>query len=216
MVELGSCHTAAEDVDFFMEHGYLVVKQAFSREQATEFTKDMWTRLGLDPHDQSTWPVDRDRIHMPYHKQEPVATFAPRVSPPCKLRLCSGLRFLSLFLVRSPLPEIARSLFLFHSTPRLCTSAPAAAPCVLLCCALGPRLPSANFLISLYLFPPFILRPRPSRRSSHDRKLMGHVASRRLAIQSLPQTLRLRLRLCIRGHNIKNVPPPNVCDGMTD
>ncbi|PIL22977.1 hypothetical protein GSI_15674 [Ganoderma sinense ZZ0214-1] len=79
MVELGSCHTAAEDVDFFMEHGYLVVKQAFSREQAAEFTKDMWTRLGLDPHDQSTWPVDRARIHMPYHKQEPVATFAPRV-----------------------------------------------------------------------------------------------------------------------------------------
>ncbi|KAI1794753.1 hypothetical protein LXA43DRAFT_994087 [Ganoderma leucocontextum] len=77
--KMGSCHTAAEDVEFFMENGYLVVKQAFSRERAAEFTKDMWTRLGLDPHDQSTWPVDRDRIHMPYHKLEPVATFAPRV-----------------------------------------------------------------------------------------------------------------------------------------
>ena len=70
-----------------MENGYLVVKQAFSKEKAAEFTKDMWVRLGLDPSDPSTW--DRERIHMPWHKREPVATFAPRVSvrpvsrPPC-------------------------------------------------------------------------------------------------------------------------------------
>ncbi|TBU23269.1 hypothetical protein BD311DRAFT_92050 [Dichomitus squalens] len=72
-------HLTPEEVDFFMENGYLIVKQAFSREKAAEFTKDMWVRLGMDPDDQSTWPVDRDRIHMPWHKREPVATFAPRV-----------------------------------------------------------------------------------------------------------------------------------------
>ncbi|KAI0357352.1 hypothetical protein OH77DRAFT_93861 [Trametes cingulata] len=62
-----------------MEHGYLVVKRAFSREKAAAFTRDMWVRLGLDPHDPNTWPTDRDRIHMPVHSREPVATFAPRV-----------------------------------------------------------------------------------------------------------------------------------------
>ena len=39
----------------------------------------MWVRLGLDPDEPSTW--DRERIHMPSHRREPVATFAPRVSP---------------------------------------------------------------------------------------------------------------------------------------
>lgn len=62
-----------------MEHGYLIVKQAFSREKAAEFTRNMWVRLGLDPDDKETWPHDRDRIHMPFHTREPVATFAPRV-----------------------------------------------------------------------------------------------------------------------------------------
>ncbi|RDX43461.1 hypothetical protein OH76DRAFT_1410120 [Lentinus brumalis] len=70
-------HLTSEEIDFFMENGYLVVKQAFSKEKAAEFTQDMWVRLGLDPEDKSTW--DRERIHMPSHKREPVATFAPRV-----------------------------------------------------------------------------------------------------------------------------------------
>lgn len=33
-------------------------------------------RLGMDPNDKSTW--DRERIHMPSHKREPVAIFAPK------------------------------------------------------------------------------------------------------------------------------------------
>ncbi|KAI8978879.1 hypothetical protein BD414DRAFT_445233 [Trametes punicea] len=75
----GYKHLTQEEVDFFMENGYLVVKQAFSREKAAEFTRDMWVRLGLDPNDPETWPRDRDRIHMPVHHRERVATFAPRV-----------------------------------------------------------------------------------------------------------------------------------------
>ncbi len=62
-----------------MANGYLIVKQAFSREKAAEFTRDMWVRLGIDPNDKETWPRDRERIHMPAHIHEPVATFAPRV-----------------------------------------------------------------------------------------------------------------------------------------
>ncbi|KAH9851622.1 hypothetical protein C2E23DRAFT_732803 [Lenzites betulinus] len=72
-------HLTEDEIAFFMENGYLIVKQAFSREKAAAFTRDMWIRLGLDPHDPAGWPTDRDRTHMPYHRREPVATFAPRV-----------------------------------------------------------------------------------------------------------------------------------------
>ena len=60
-----------------MENGYLIVKEAFTREQAAEFTKDIWVRLGIDPLDPSTW--DKESVHMPTHKRVPIASFAPRV-----------------------------------------------------------------------------------------------------------------------------------------
>ncbi|CAL1712495.1 unnamed protein product [Somion occarium] len=65
-----------EQVDFFLENGYAVIKQAFTKEQAAEWTKTMWIRLGLNPNDKSTW--DRERIHMPWHHRETVASFAPK------------------------------------------------------------------------------------------------------------------------------------------
>ncbi|OBZ68694.1 hypothetical protein A0H81_11032 [Grifola frondosa] len=69
-------HLTPEQVEFFMENGYIVVKQAFTKEKAAEFMQNMWVRLGLDPNDKSTW--DRERIHMPSHKREAVAMFAPK------------------------------------------------------------------------------------------------------------------------------------------
>ena len=78
-----------EEAEFFIENGYLVVKEAFSREQAAEFTKHLWIRLGLDPNDESTWNLER--THMPHHRFEPVADFAPRVSP----RNCDYLLYIS-------------------------------------------------------------------------------------------------------------------------
>jgi hypothetical protein len=42
-------------VDHFMQFGYCVVKQAFTREQAQEVAGDVWVRLGMDPNDSSTW-----------------------------------------------------------------------------------------------------------------------------------------------------------------
>lgn len=67
----------ATQVQQFMDHGFIVIKEAFTKEKAAEWTSTMWTRLGLDPNDRATW--DRERIHMPYHKREEVATFAPKV-----------------------------------------------------------------------------------------------------------------------------------------
>ncbi|GJE94201.1 hypothetical protein PsYK624_103690 [Phanerochaete sordida] len=66
----------AEQVDFFMENGYVVIKQAFTREQAADFTSEMWVRLGLDPDDKSTWT--QERIHMPVTKRVRVSEFAPK------------------------------------------------------------------------------------------------------------------------------------------
>ena len=60
-----------------MDNGHLLAKPPFTRQAAEAFTKDMWVRLGMDPHDPTTW--DRERVHMPALRREPVATFAPRV-----------------------------------------------------------------------------------------------------------------------------------------
>jgi hypothetical protein len=45
----------ADQVDSFMRDGYLRIEGAFSREKAAEWTQDVWTRLGMDPNDPSTW-----------------------------------------------------------------------------------------------------------------------------------------------------------------
>ena len=66
-----------EDVDQFLKLGYIVVKNAFTREKAAEWTKDIWHRLNLDPDNKAGW--DRERIHMPSRSREKVADFAPKV-----------------------------------------------------------------------------------------------------------------------------------------
>ncbi|KAI0784778.1 hypothetical protein C8Q75DRAFT_809675 [Abortiporus biennis] len=65
-----------EQVDCFLENGYVIIKRAFTKEQASQWTKTVWIRLGMDPDDKSTW--DREKVHMPYHKRETVASFAPK------------------------------------------------------------------------------------------------------------------------------------------
>ena len=64
-----------DQIDHFMKYGYLRIPQAFSREKAASWTSTVWTRLGYDPNDKSTWL--RERINMPNHKFEPVRTFSP-------------------------------------------------------------------------------------------------------------------------------------------
>lgn len=69
--------TVAEQVDFFLENGYVVIKHAFTKEQAADFTKEMWVRLGMDPKDKTTW--NRERTNMPVTKKVYVDEFAPKV-----------------------------------------------------------------------------------------------------------------------------------------
>ncbi|THH08895.1 hypothetical protein EW145_g2398 [Phellinidium pouzarii] len=65
-----------EDVDFFLDKGYVVIKNAFTQAKAEEWTESLWVRLGMDPNDKSTWT--KERIHMPFHRREPVQSFAPK------------------------------------------------------------------------------------------------------------------------------------------
>jgi hypothetical protein len=64
-------------VDQFMRDGYLVIKKAFTKKKAAEWTKDLWIRLGMESNDKRTWT--QEKVHMPTHKSESVKTFAPKV-----------------------------------------------------------------------------------------------------------------------------------------
>jgi len=64
-----------DDVDHFMKNGYIVIKNAFTKEKAEQWTENIWVRLGMDLNDKSTW---KNKIHMPHHRKEDVKTFSPK------------------------------------------------------------------------------------------------------------------------------------------
>ncbi|ETS80610.1 hypothetical protein PFICI_08139 [Pestalotiopsis fici W106-1] len=73
--------------EHFLQYGYLHLRQCFTRDQASEVTKDVWTRLGMSADDRSTWTTAR--THMPWHKTFDASVFAPRAwSAICEL--CGG------------------------------------------------------------------------------------------------------------------------------
>lgn len=65
-----------QDVDHFMQHGFVKLSDCFTQEQADDAISNLWTRLGMSPTDKSTWHTER--INMPAHKEFPVADFAPK------------------------------------------------------------------------------------------------------------------------------------------
>jgi hypothetical protein len=44
-----------EQIDFFVENGWVKLSNCFTRDQAEEIQTLLWTRLGMDPNDMSTW-----------------------------------------------------------------------------------------------------------------------------------------------------------------
>jgi len=52
------------------------IPTAFTKEQADDVIKDVWTRLGMSPTDKATWTSER--INMPSHFTFDCAEFAPR------------------------------------------------------------------------------------------------------------------------------------------
>ena len=58
-----------EDIDHFVNHGWLKISNCFSRAKADEVCANIWNKLHMDPNDMSTWniewqPVDRTRSFM--------------------------------------------------------------------------------------------------------------------------------------------------------
>ncbi|OQS06220.1 hypothetical protein THRCLA_01738 [Thraustotheca clavata] len=59
MIENDEIGLLPEEVDFFIEHGYVLLKKAFSTETAAACREFLWERLekdGLNRHDSLTWP----------------------------------------------------------------------------------------------------------------------------------------------------------------
>ncbi|KZO95926.1 hypothetical protein CALVIDRAFT_549807 [Calocera viscosa TUFC12733] len=66
-----------EQVDCFIENGYVAIRGAIPEESLSYFLEDVWVRLGMDPKDKSTWT--REDIHMPSHRRRHIEQFAPKI-----------------------------------------------------------------------------------------------------------------------------------------
>ncbi|KAH6713948.1 hypothetical protein BKA61DRAFT_643748 [Leptodontidium sp. MPI-SDFR-AT-0119] len=60
----------------FLDHGFVKISQCFTRAQAADFTSTIWTRLGMDPNDKSTWT--NEKTNMSWHRHIAVSEFAPK------------------------------------------------------------------------------------------------------------------------------------------
>jgi hypothetical protein len=68
---------SAEQIDSFIEHGYVRIPECFTRADAQPWLDEAWVRLGYDRDDPSTWV--QQRVHMPSLRHVEVAEFAPKV-----------------------------------------------------------------------------------------------------------------------------------------
>ncbi|KAK0621187.1 hypothetical protein B0T17DRAFT_508561 [Bombardia bombarda] len=76
-----------EEREHFINHGWIKIPGAFTKEQAETITGNVWTRLGMSPTDKSTWT--RLRTNMPSHSNFDASQFAPRAwAAICEL--CGG------------------------------------------------------------------------------------------------------------------------------
>lgn len=80
-------HLSPEQVNHFMTHGWVSIPECFTREQAKEWTKDLWNRLGYDECDKSSWVLEK--INMPTLNQIDAREFVPKAwNAICEL--CGG------------------------------------------------------------------------------------------------------------------------------
>ena len=64
------------DIDHFLQHGWIKLSNCFTQEQSDKVTATVWTRLGMDPNDKSTWHTLR--TNMPAHNHFEASEFAPK------------------------------------------------------------------------------------------------------------------------------------------
>src|SRR4029078_11519850 len=65
-----------EQIDSFLERGYVTVHGCFTHARARPWLDAGWTRLGYDPADPRTWR--EKRVHLPTSQRVEVKDFAPR------------------------------------------------------------------------------------------------------------------------------------------
>jgi hypothetical protein len=65
-----------EQVEHFLERGYIVLRDCVSPEAVTRYTQTIWTRLGYRRDAPATWA--RPSVHMPAHRGIDVRQIAPR------------------------------------------------------------------------------------------------------------------------------------------
>ena len=65
-----------KDVESFLTRGFVLVRNAFSREQGEAWAANAFVRLGYNASDPATW--EQSRIHMPSLHSVPVKEFSPR------------------------------------------------------------------------------------------------------------------------------------------
>ncbi|KAL2862608.1 uncharacterized protein BJX67DRAFT_292545 [Aspergillus lucknowensis] len=81
-----------DQIAHFMTHGWVRIPSCFTPQQATEWIKDLWTRLGYNKDDPSTWVLKK--INMPVLNTLDVREFAPKAwGAICEL--CGGEERLS-------------------------------------------------------------------------------------------------------------------------
>ncbi|NEA23065.1 phytanoyl-CoA dioxygenase family protein [Actinomadura bangladeshensis] len=65
-----------DQAEHFLDRGYVVINDCFTPEAAEEYTRTIWTRLGYDPEDRSTWT--EPGTHLPAHREMDIKEFAPK------------------------------------------------------------------------------------------------------------------------------------------
>jgi len=75
MVKPKYSYLSSEQIDHWMEHGYIVIPGAIDPSYIAKFTADLWVRIGYDEHDKSTW--EQERLHLPWHHSEHASVLAP-------------------------------------------------------------------------------------------------------------------------------------------
>jgi len=69
-------HLTVEERQHFVEHGWLRVPNAIKTEYLDGWMSHLWTRLGMDPNDKSTW--NYEYLKMPRHREVRTDEFCPK------------------------------------------------------------------------------------------------------------------------------------------
>jgi hypothetical protein len=65
-----------EQIEHFVQHGWLKIPNAIDKKYLELWMSNLWTRLGWDKDDKSTWTDEY--VKMPRHREVPVEELCPK------------------------------------------------------------------------------------------------------------------------------------------